>query len=274
MTDAQPPKRYKRPHYFQRPMTTGDIAILWIVSAVVVAAAVIGLIVIVVNLDMTESTVARWTMAGALIAPFPTAIAVWAGMRSSRMEREASDVQHRRVLIQEAWRSDIGVTLDLLGPLEAFHAAMRKADSDVRRYREDLEHPEAQTSFEDQDYLDMRSRTIHLHQRSVVDEYRRVRIAAIRVTSRDLRPPLDEACQIISLLGKQIDEWSLAASKGKDLDTIVSEIDVLGLDMGSDTGVFGVASWHVLKLVRDAAASSKGIDPRANLDFDDEVLRP
>ena len=262
MTDTPLPHRPRR---VQGPVTTGDIVILTIVIVVLVAVVILGGAVALHELNLNWLSSGGWSAAGALVSGAGTVFAVLVALRQSRDARQDARMARRtaaRLQRQEAWRSDIAATLALLEPLEAFRTAMRKADLQADTYRMAYDDPQAQISIEDKDgaFLNLHSRAIGSYTATVTTEYLRVRSAAIQITTPDLRPFLDEACKVISLLGKQIDAWSLDARKGAELRDVSTGISELGLKMDADTGVLGVLARRVLALVRDAAASSKGVD--------------
>lgn len=117
MTDATPPPRFERFRYVQGPVTTGDFLVLGIVVLVLVATFAMTLIVIVVNLDMNDSTTARWAAFGTWFAGLATASSVAAavvyGNKQTKQSREAVEQQLR----QSDWQHTVQMD-ELRGQLQ------------------------------------------------------------------------------------------------------------------------------------------------------------
>lgn len=257
-------------------MTTGDIFILGLVSAVLVATAVIGLIVIVINLDTDKSTMDKWGLAAAWIAPIPTAVAVWAGMRSSRKEREALQQQHTDQLRHEAWSADLAL---IGGPIhEALRSlvqAMRAADKHADKYREGVTWSESgDNEAIDEDHMFWTASWTDLAraQLAVKEGLRAIRTAAISIRTPDLRTALDQVEAVLELVSTQIRDWSTDVLEQRQLGDVSDDMKALNLDTSYGIGMLSAGARHAEDTVLKAAAASQALDLWSDSDRHDATV--
>lgn len=267
MTDSPRPIRPARNN---ETRTTGDILILTIVMAVFLCVVVIGVVMLWDVVNPREWTSDGWSAVGSWVASIGTVLAVGVALwQSHRARTDAAYAlsetrrQHEEQLRHEVWRSDLDATVSLLSPLTQLRSEMFGADTAVDSYRQMLDdfaagrYPEPD---EGPTFWHRQHDAIFGYLTPVKETYIAVRAVGLKVRSPDLSAALEEAGDLIELIGDQLHAWSVQAGKGEEFQPELDRIQQLNLDRSRGVGPLPALAQRAESVLREAAKRSNAVD--------------
>ena len=122
-------------------------------------------------------------------------------------------------------------------------------------------YPEPDTSPDgDPDFWQVQRAAIFGHLTAVTQTYGKVRSVGLEVRSPDLRAAIEEAGDLVELIGNQLHTWSIQAAKGDKLQPELASIRLLDLNMSHGIGVLPALAERAEHVVRQAAGKSNTVD--------------